>query len=76
MNNIRRKKINKLYEQLEEIRAALEEIAEEEEEAFNNIPESLEGTERYEKAEEANDNLQEAISSFDELMDYLLYAIE
>jgi formiminotetrahydrofolate cyclodeaminase len=75
MNKLRRKAINKLYEQLEEIREAITEIAEEEEEAFNNIPESLEGTERYEAAEAANDNLQSALDSFDELMDYLLEAI-
>lgn len=75
MNNIRRKKIAKLYEQLEEIKAALEEIAEEEDEAFNNIPESLEGTERYEAAEAANENLESAVSSFEELLEYLEEAV-
>ena len=75
MNNIRRKKIAKLQEQLEEIKSLLEEIAEEEEEAFNNIPESLEGTERYEMAEAANDNLASAIDSFDELLEYLEEAV-
>lgn len=75
MNSIRRKKIAKLYEQLEEIKAALEEIAEEEDEAFNNIPESLEGTERYEAAEAANENLESAVSSFEELLEYLEEAV-
>jgi formiminotetrahydrofolate cyclodeaminase len=64
-----------LYEQLEEIKATLEEIAEEEDEAFNNIPESLEGTERYEAAEAANENLESAVSSFEELLEYLEEAV-
>ena len=46
MNNIRRKKLAKLYEEIENIKSLLEEIHEEESEAFDNIPENLEGTER------------------------------
>lgn len=59
MNNPRRKKLNKLMEQIEDLKMALEEILEEEQEAFDNIPENLEGTERYEKAEEAVYALEE-----------------
>lgn len=76
MNNIRRKKIAKLMEQLEELKTTLEEIQEEEEEAFDNIPESLWGTERYEMAEAANDNLTSAIDSFEELLEYLEEAMQ
>lgn len=76
MNNIRRKKLAKLYEELETSKSLIEEIYDEESEAFDNIPENLEGTERYEKAEEAVDNLDSAISSLEEALEYIKYAQE
>lgn len=76
MNNIRRKKLAKLYEEIENIKSLLEEIHEEESEAFDNIPENLEGTERYGKAEEAVDNLDSAIGSLEETLEYIEYAQE
>ncbi len=71
MNKLRRKALAAIMERLEEVKADLEMVAEEEEEAFDNIPESLEGTERYEAAEAAVENLQEAISSFEDLLSYI-----
>ena len=76
MNNVRRKKINKLYEQLEEIKAALEELQEEEQEALDNIPESLWETDRYTAIEEANENLEGAVNAFEELLEYLEEAVQ
>jgi len=76
MNRIRRKQIDAILERLEDIRADLESVLEEEEEARDNIPESLMDTERYEKAEEACDNLDNAVSSFEELIEYLENAKE
>lgn len=76
MNNIRRKKLAKLYEEIENIKFLLEEIQEEEQEAFDNIPENLEGTERYEKAEEAVCNLESAVNSLEEALEYIECAQE
>lgn len=76
MNNNRRKSINKLYERLEDLKAELEEILEEEEEARANIPKSLQESERYEKAEEACENLGNAIYSLEESLEYMESATE
>lgn len=66
MNNIRRKKLNKLNEQLSEMLIVLDELRTEEEEYLYNVPENLQYSERYEKAENAFDNLEEAYSNLEE----------
>ena len=53
MNNSRRKRISKIADALNELKGQIDELYEEEQEAFENIPESLQGTERYEVAENA-----------------------
>lgn len=52
MNNARRKRICKIADALNELKDQIDELHEEEQEAFENIPESLQGTERYEIAEQ------------------------
>ena len=49
MNNTRRKKLSRLAEQIEEIKEALEVLKEEEESYQENMPENLQGSERYEQ---------------------------
>ena len=68
MNKERRKKIQGIADQLEELKGNLELIQEEEEEYRDNIPENLQGSERYEKAEEACDALSEAVDSLDDII--------
>ena len=46
MNNSRRKRISKIADALNELKGQIDELYEEEQEAFENIPESLQGTER------------------------------
>ena len=41
MNNARRKKLQKIYDQLEELKEKLDFIIEEEQTAFDNMPDSL-----------------------------------
>ena len=76
MNKIRRKALANIVDQLEAIKAELEEVLEQEEEARDNIPESMQETERYERAEEACDNLESAVYSFEELLEYISNATE
>lgn len=90
MNNQRRKVINELFDkvcdvrsQLEEIQMTLSDIRDEEQEAMDCIPENLQGSERYEQAEEAVDNLDNAvyglddvISSLNEVLDSMTAATE
>lgn len=60
MNNARRKRICKIADALNELKSQIDELHEEEQEAFGNIPESLQGTKRYEIAENAVDMLESA----------------
>lgn len=68
MNNARRKKLRTLADQLGEIMTELEMLKEEEETYLYNIPENLQGSERYEAAESAIDNLDTACDDLDEVI--------
>lgn len=76
MNTARRKQIQKVYDAIEELSTTLEEIQSDEEEYRGNIPENLQGSERYERAEEACDSLESAVSSLSEVLEYLESAME
>lgn len=76
MNNLRRKRIAKLVDMLFELRKEFESIAEDEEEYIDNIPENLQNSFRYEEAEEALYNLNEVVSSLDEVLATLSCVIE
>lgn len=76
MNNTRRKAINELIEQLEEIQSRIEEIKDEEEEYYNNMPESLQDGEKGDRAQSAIDNLDDATNSIGEVIDSLTSAVE
>lgn len=71
MNRIRRKALNDIKDQIEMLRCSLEQLAEEEEEYRDNMPENLQGSERYEKADEACDSLNSALDSLDEAVEYI-----
>lgn len=60
MNKVRRKNLQSIIDRLEDIKADLEEITYEEEEYRDNIPENLQSSEKYERADEACDNLNDA----------------
>lgn len=74
MNNPRRRKINKLSEQLQALKDQLEELLQEEQEAFDNIPEAFQDTDRYTEAEEKLDYLDTAFSGLEEVIDSLTEA--
>ena len=76
MNNPTRNQLQKIIDSLEVLKEELEEISENEQEKLENIPESFQGSERYERAESVCGYLEDAISSFEELVDNITYAIE
>ena len=84
MNKERRRKIDKAVENvnslqnvLEELQQQIEEIQDEEQDYLDNIPENLQNSERYETAENALDNLEEAVNWFDNIdIDELLSLLE
>ena len=76
MNTTRRKSPAELYDIISDVKERLEYIKYEEEECFENIPENLEGSERYEKAQAAIENFEEAISNLEEALEYIESASE
>ena len=75
MNKVRRLGLEKIIEALESIKEELSVLAKEEEEYRDNIPENLQTSERYEKAEAACDSLSDADASIDEAIDFIMEAI-
>ena len=65
MNNARRKKLQKIYNQLEELKEKLDFIIEDEQTALDNMPESMWETERYENMESGLESLEDVQNSFD-----------
>lgn len=63
MNRERRSKISDIMERLDAIQTELEEIRNEEQEAFDNMPESIQGSERGENMENGIDTMSECIDS-------------
>lgn len=71
MNNARRKRICKIADALNWLKSQINELHEEEQKVFENIPESLQGTERYEIAENAVDMLESASSGLEDVISFL-----
>ena len=84
MNKERRKKIDAAIQKLESLREEMaeaqemiEEIKDEEQDYLDNMPENLQGSERYSTAEEAIMNLESAYDWFDGVdFDYATSALE
>lgn len=71
MNKARRQKLQNIFDQVTELKDLLEIIKEEEEDYMENIPENLQGSERFEKAEETVEKMYEAVSNLEEAADIL-----
>ena len=69
MNKNRRNAISDIYDKLIDIQSNLECSRDEEQEAFDNLPESIQYSERGER-------MEEYISSLDEALDYVGYAVD
>ena len=76
MNMQRRKRIEKVGRMLEELLEEITALQEEEQEAYENMPESLQSSERGEAMYEAIENLESAVQSIEEANEYLVAAIE
>ena len=76
MNKIRRKSLQSIIDQLEELKGSLEDLQAEEEAYRDNIPENMQESERYEKADEACNSLSEAVDNLEEVISSIEAAIE
>ena len=78
MNNARRRRIDELKTQinfanniLKEVNKKLSSILDEEQDAFDNMPEGLQSSYRGMCSEDAIDNMEEASETLDEVIDLL-----
>lgn len=65
MNKERRKSLREIQSKLESLGQDLEALKDEEEEYRDNMPENLQESDRYQRADEVCDLLQEALESMD-----------
>ena len=66
MNKARCKALDEVISKIEEAKELLENLQAEEEEYRDNMPENLQGSERYEAADAAVDNMSSAVDALDE----------
>lgn len=71
MNNERRKVINKIIDKLEEVKSELESCADWEQEAYDNLPEGIQESERGDRMQENVDCLYDVTESISDLIDQL-----
>ena len=71
MNNSRRKQLTKAITQLEDVQQSIEEIKDEEQDAFDNMLESLQDAERGETMMYWVELLEDALSNIEEAHDNL-----
>lgn len=76
MNKARRKAIEEIIDQLGMLKEQVESISEEEQEAFENLPESIQYSERGDVMSEYVTGLDDAASSIDDVMSTLQYIID
>ena len=76
MNKVRRKALSEIAEQIGTLRGELETLRDEEDEYRENIPESLQGGEKYELSESASDSMNKALDSLDEAIGSIESAAE
>ena len=75
MNNTRRKAIMKIAERLEELKTDFELLRDEEQEAFDNMPESIQESERGEHVENIIYNMDEVLENLESAC-YTMNALE
>lgn len=71
MNKNRRKQIDDILEQLNPLLLEIESVKDEEQEAYDNLPESMQNGDKGEKMSDAVNNLEYAFDSLTEVIDYL-----
>ncbi len=76
MNDRRRTVLRRAVSILETVLNIVECSYDDEKECLNNMPENLEGSDRYEKMENAVEQLEDAISSIEDARDALEEAVQ
>ena len=71
MNKTQRKQITKWIENIEEIKCAMKDMRDNEEEKLSNLPEGIQESERGEKMQEGIDSLDYALENLQDCLDNL-----
>jgi len=71
MNNDRRKELRRAHAILETLQADIEALRDAEQDAYDNLPESIQNSERGEKIQEAIDALDSAVTNIETAKDDL-----
>lgn len=71
MNKNRRKRLQEIKDTLLDLITDMEKIRDEEQEAYENMPESVQSGEKGEKMDAAIENMDAACSSLEEVGDYI-----
>ena len=71
MNKERRKSIEQIVDKINEIKADLTWIRNDEEEAYDNLPEGIQSSERGDSMQEAIEAMDDADGALQEAVDYL-----
>ncbi len=66
MNAARRKSLDAIFAMIEEAKSQLETLRDEEQETYDNLPESFQNGEKGEKAQTAIDAMESAISNIED----------
>lgn len=76
MNKARRNEISAIIERLEACKSDLEALQEEEQECFDNLPETLQDSERGETMQENADDLEDACDTIDTVIEGLTEVVD
>ncbi len=76
MNNSRRKSLAQIVNSLEVLKYQVEKLHEKEQEAYDNLPESLQTSDKGQNLEASAYNLEQAIDTFDYVIDSINEAAE
>lgn len=71
MNNNQRKELQKIVDKIEDLRIEVEYIRDEEQDKIDNMPENLQGSERYYSMEEVVTYLNDGISELENAIENL-----
>ena len=75
MNKQRRKELDTIYRKIEELMQDLTTVCGDEQDAYDNLPESFQESERGETMYNAIDNMESALSSLSDALDYIVEAV-
>ncbi|MEM1046506.1 MAG: hypothetical protein AAGL24_10155 [Pseudomonadota bacterium] len=76
MNKARRKAIDAIVARIDELKADVEIIRDEEQDYFDNMPEGIQDGEKGEVAQSAIDSLDDAVNTIDDIVESLNSAAE